>query len=61
MENGKWGLIDRAGRLATGPLYDAMRPFKEGLAAARIGNKYGFIDRTAVPGGSAVQPRTGSS
>jgi hypothetical protein len=42
---GKWGFIDKSGKMIIEPHIDAAGPFAEGLASVRIGDKYGFIDR----------------
>jgi hypothetical protein len=42
--NGKYGFIDRSGKVVIAPTYDKAEPFQEGLSAVRLGNKYGFID-----------------
>jgi hypothetical protein len=41
---GKWGLIDKAGRFALKPTYDALYPFQDGHAVMRQGNLRGFLD-----------------
>lgn len=49
----KEGYIDRCGNVILNPPYQT-RAFSEGRAAARIGGKWGFIDKT---GRTAVEPR----
>jgi hypothetical protein len=39
------GFVDKEGRLAIDPQFNAARDFSEGLAAVRINNKWGFVDR----------------
>jgi len=41
--NGKWGFIDRAGRLVVEPTYDAAFPLRSGYATVRQGEKRGFL------------------
>lgn len=43
-ENGKYGYIDRAGKVVIAPQYENTMGFNEGLAATKSGGKYGFID-----------------
>ncbi|HEY0386622.1 MAG TPA: WG repeat-containing protein, partial [Pyrinomonadaceae bacterium] len=43
-ERGKYGFIDRSGRVVIKPQFDGALPFTEGLAAVSIGKKWGFID-----------------
>jgi len=50
-ETGKWGFIDKSGKLVISPQFDAISHggFSEGLASVRIGDdktgKWGFISR----------------
>jgi hypothetical protein len=46
VQNGKWGYIDRTGKLKISAQFEEARPFSEGLAAIRVGGKSGYIDRT---------------
>ena len=50
----RYGFVDRAGKLAIKPQFDAVRGFNEGLAVALIGRQYGFIDKRGL---WVVQPR----
>lgn len=43
-ENGKYGYIDKSGKVVIQPQYDNTMGFNEGLAATSSGGKYGFID-----------------
>jgi len=47
---GKYGYIDKTGKIIINPQFDDAESFSEGLAAVRIGDyrtgKYGYIDRT---------------
>jgi hypothetical protein len=42
--NGKYGYIDKTGKLAITPQYEAAWSFSDGLAPVQIGGKWGFID-----------------
>lgn len=44
----KWGYIDKNGDYVVGPTsdFEAAGPFSEGLARVRVGEKFGYIDRT---------------
>jgi hypothetical protein len=44
--NGKYGFIDKTGKIIIHPQFDWARDFKEGLAVVKIGGKYGAIDKT---------------
>ncbi|HEV2862638.1 MAG TPA: WG repeat-containing protein [Pyrinomonadaceae bacterium] len=51
---GKWGYVDKTGRVVIAPRFDGAQPFSEGLARVTQGRLYGFIDRSgefAVPPG----------
>lgn len=45
-KNGKYGFIDKTGKLMIALRYDGARGFEEGLAAVQQNDKWGFIDRT---------------
>lgn len=49
-----WGFLDRNGRVAIEPIFEAVGDFRHGLAAVRWQGKWGFIDRK---GRMAVPPR----
>jgi len=51
--NGKWGYIDRAGRIAIPATYDAAFPFRGNYAVIRQGEKRGFL-RLDPQGGISV-------
>lgn len=62
---GKFGYIDKTGRVVIRPQFDSAKPFLEGMAAVRVGDtamdktgrlmgKWGYIDKT---GRLAVTPR----
>ncbi len=42
--NGKFGFIDKTGKVVVEPQYDYVEPFSEGMARVEIGDKWGFID-----------------
>ena len=46
---GKWGFIDKQGKIIITPQFDAVGKFSQGLAPVRVGNatngKWGFISR----------------
>jgi len=43
--NGKWGYVDRSGKVVIAPQFARAGKFSEGLAAASRGGLYGYIDR----------------
>ena len=47
--NGKWGFIDKTGKVVIPCIYDGVKSFSEGLAAVSVGiggnGKWGYIDR----------------
>lgn len=43
---GKWGYIDRTGRIVINPQFEEAGDFSEGLARVKTGGKWGYIDRT---------------
>ena len=45
-KDGKWGFIDRSGKVVIPFKYDWALWFSEGLCAVQETNKYGFIDKT---------------
>ena len=42
--DGKWGFVDREGRITIPPRFDDGREFSEGLAAFELNEKWGYID-----------------
>ncbi|WP_164879567.1 WG repeat-containing protein [Afifella aestuarii] len=54
----KWGFVDRDGKLAIPPKFDAVQPFAHGLAAARDGSHWGFIDTS---GDWVIEPGFGEA
>jgi WG containing repeat len=51
--NGKYGYIDRTGKLVVKPQFDYGWSFYEGLAQVQVGQKWGYIDYT---GKLAIKP-----
>lgn len=45
-KNGKWGFIDKTGKIIIEPQYHYVASFSEGLAVVKQNGKYGFIDKT---------------
>jgi hypothetical protein len=54
LRDGKFGYIDKAGKIIIPPRFDDARNFSEGLATVAIGKKYGCID---VNGKIVIPPR----
>lgn len=54
IENGKYGYIDRTGKVIIKPQFDTAKRFSEGLARVRVDNKWGFIDPA---GRIVIQPQ----
>ena len=47
MQNGKWGYIDKSGKVVVNAQFEQAMPFSEGLAMVMVsGRKIGFIDNT---------------
>ena len=42
---GKWGYIDKAGKIVINPQFDDAFDFSEGLAPVAIGDEWGYIDK----------------
>ena len=51
---GRWGYLDKQGRMAIAPAYDEAEPFQNGLAAVNKDGRWGYIDRG---GRWAIEPR----
>lgn len=49
-----WGFLDRNGRVAIKPIFEAVGDFRNGLAAVQWQGKWGFIDKN---GRMSVRPR----
>lgn len=43
---GKWGYVDRSGRIAITPQFEEAGDFSEGLARVKMGGKWGYVDPT---------------
>ena len=43
--NGKWGFVDKSGKVVVPIKYEDGRSFSEGLAAVKLNGKWGFISR----------------
>lgn len=54
MENGKYGYIDKAGKVVIQPQFENTMGFNEGLAATKLGGKYGYID---IKGNWTIKPQ----
>ena len=52
--NGKYGYMDKAGKLVITPQYEQAGSFSEGLAAVQVGGKWGYID---TKGNLVIQPQ----
>jgi len=46
VSGGKWGFVDKHGKLAIAPKYETASDFSEGLAFVSLGNECGYIDRS---------------
>ncbi|HET8540318.1 MAG TPA: WG repeat-containing protein [Anaeromyxobacter sp.] len=46
LERGKWGYIDRTGRVVISPRFDAAGRFSDGLAPVALGDRKGWADAT---------------
>lgn len=42
---GKWGFVNQRQQWVSEPRFDEARPFQDGRAAARLGSRWGFIDK----------------
>jgi len=52
LRGGKWGYMDRGGKVVIEPAYDQVLSFSEGLAPVRVGKLWGYTDRNgkvAIP------------
>ncbi|MEO1628046.1 MAG: WG repeat-containing protein, partial [Bacteroidota bacterium] len=43
--DGKWGFVNKGGRVVVKPTFDDARNFSEGMAVVRKGDKWGYIDK----------------
>lgn len=46
VQNGKYGFVDKAGKIAIAPSYQEAHSFGDGLALVKQNGKFGFIDKT---------------
>lgn len=53
-EDGKYGYIDKTGKVVIPPQFENTMGFSEGVAATRIDGKYGYID---VEGNWVIKPQ----
>jgi len=53
-QGGKWGYIDKSGKMVIAPQFNEALRFSEGLASVKSGDKWGFIDKS---GKMAVAPQ----
>lgn len=53
-EDGKYGYIDKTGKVVIKPQFENTTGFNEGLAATKLGGKYGYID---LKGNWAIKPQ----
>jgi hypothetical protein len=51
--DGRWGYIDKTGRVVIKPQFESAEPFSDGLAAVSVGvNRVGYVDtagQVAIP------------
>ncbi|EAK1349894.1 WG repeat-containing protein, partial [Campylobacter coli] len=52
--NGKWGFIDKSGKIVIEPKFDGVGNFSEGLAGVELNGKWGFIDKS---GKIVIEPK----
>ncbi|HEY9873583.1 MAG TPA: WG repeat-containing protein, partial [Candidatus Obscuribacterales bacterium] len=45
-KNGKYGYIDKTGRVVIKPQFDGVWELQDGLIKIKVGNKYGYIDKS---------------
>jgi hypothetical protein len=48
IQNGKWGYIDKTGKIVIKPRFGGADEFSEGPAEIELNGKWGFIDRTGA-------------
>ncbi len=53
-QQGKWGFIDRTGKVIVSPQFKNAWDFSEGRAGVLVGDRFGFIDQT---GKVVIQPQ----
>lgn len=52
--NGKWGFIDKSGKIVIESKFDSGGHFSEGLAGVGLNGKWGFIDKN---GEFVIEPK----
>ncbi|ECS1419287.1 WG repeat-containing protein, partial [Campylobacter coli] len=52
--NGKWGFIDKSGKIVIEPKFDSIWSFREGLVKVGLNGKYGLIDKS---GKIVIEPK----
>ncbi|MCA1816762.1 MAG: WG repeat-containing protein [Acidobacteria bacterium] len=57
-KDGKWGFIDRAGRVRIAPRFESAADFSEGLARVGVGGRVAFVN---AAGGIVFRPRFDSA
>jgi len=53
-ENGRWGYIDRTGKVVIEPRFNSATEFSEGFAGVEVKGQWGFIDKS---GKLVIEPR----
>ena len=48
VQKGKYGFVDKTGKMVITPWFDSAAPFKHGLAGVDEGQVHGYIDRTGA-------------
>jgi len=48
LQNGKWGFIDKNGKVVIPLIYEEALYFEEGLGSVKQNGKYGFVDRNGT-------------
>ncbi len=51
---GRWGYIDRLGKVVVGPRFEVAAAFSEGLGPVKSGGKWGYVD---LAGKVAIEPK----
>jgi hypothetical protein len=47
VQNGKYGFIDKTGKIVINTKFNIVLSFEEGLSGVKVGDKWGFIDKKA--------------
>jgi hypothetical protein len=48
-QNGKWGYLNRQGKMVITPQFSTATKFKNGIAQTKIDGQYAWIDKTGKP------------